>query len=144
VRIIKASKIEGVKIVGSASEDEIHEKALEMIAWAKKRRNPTALGLAACQVGIFERFFVAKIKGTWGVFINPVYKPLSCRYLSTQMCIEECLSYRGEKYAVRRYVKIFAAASGYRTVLNGIDAIVFQHETDHCNGITIKMIGVRR
>lgn len=111
------------------------------------------LGLAAPQIGIKKNFFVY-----WDRNLKPhcIYNP---RYFPKERkkkegWVEKCLSYGDEGYAVERYKYISAVWWEYdpengelyriNKPLRGIDAQVFQHETDHLNGVTIAMIGTQR
>ena len=108
------------------------------------------LGLAAPQVGIKKRFFLAFLpeKGRMRLFINPSYEPTED---ATQVDSEEgCLTYPKEaNYTVKRYstinVKYLIFDDGglrwMKETLDDIDAIVFQHEADHLDGKTIAMLG---
>jgi peptide deformylase len=108
------------------------------------------LGLAAIQIGIKEKFMVFLNKDdNFYVAVNPVYYPDNKK---KEIMIEGCLSYPNQEYAVRRYKRIravfytitkdkkFQKSTG---VLTGTYARVFQHETDHCEGVTIAMVGRR-
>lgn len=99
-------------------------------------RGNEGLGLAAPQVGIRERFFL--LKGT--VCINPqIVEVLS---EEPTLSIESCLSIPGFMLPVLRYAKLyvrFESIWGTRItqVVEGTEAIVFQHELDHLDGILI-------
>lgn len=95
--------------------------------------------LAAPQVGISKRFFVAEeeLFGS-SLVINPSWNhhEESQRLLLT----ESCLSFPGLTLNVLRESKInatFLDESGTKCtmILSGFAAHVFQHETDHLNGI---------
>lgn len=109
------------------------------------------LGLAAPQVGIKKRYFIAFLpeKGAMQLFLNPSYEPAEgAEEIDSE---EGCLTYGQAKYKVRRYKEINAKylvfeEKGLRwqkEKLADIDAIVFQHETDHCDGKTIAMLGAQ-
>jgi len=148
IKIIPAKRIEGIRLRKDLPIDApaIHETAQGMIEYLKKIKG---LGLAACQIGIPERWFVAKIDNQYIICIYPAYKPIASG--KTKMWRETCLSYPNEAYNVRRYQKIFATwetpdgdnITECANMFGNQDAIIFQHETDHCNGKTIKMIGQR-
>ena len=105
------------------------------------------VGLAAPQVGIFKRFFIAfdQVEDNWRVFINPFYKSESEKFST----IEGCLTYPGQHYKVDRFKKVSAewqeiskeGLVDQKQDLEGFFAQIFQHETDHTDGITIAMIG---
>jgi peptide deformylase len=104
------------------------------------------VGLAAPQVGIYYKFFIAYLQeyNNFGVYVNPKYRPLSDQTVES---IESCLTHGKDKpYKIKRYHKILAEWQDIGLVkkiqeLNGMSAIIFQHETDHINSITIASIG---
>jgi peptide deformylase len=104
------------------------------------------VALAAPQVGVFYRFFitVAYLYPNT-IFVNPKYeKEIASKVIQSR---ESCLSYgKDNLYLVNRYEKIIAEwytiDFEYKTeLLTGIEAIIFQHETDHLDGITVATRG---
>lgn len=99
------------------------------------------VGLAAPQVGVLRRLFVADIKDGSEpmVAINP-------RIVSTegtQCGVEGCLSVPGMWGDVERPEKIILEALGrdgkpYRLEAEGFLAVCICHETDHLDGILFK------
>ncbi len=102
------------------------------------------LGLAAPQVGHRVRMFIMDPRytnrgPTATVCINPAIVSRSKLAIGQS---EGCLTRPGETRVVVRPVKILAswttlAGKRYQTELYGLPGRVFQHETDHLNGITI-------
>lgn len=97
------------------------------------------IGLAAPQVGIGLRFFVSQIQGH-RVVINPAYVPAVGT--ASVSALEGCLSWPGQRTYVRRYDRIQVGwldleGRPQSSELSGLDARVFQHETDHILGVTI-------
>ncbi len=105
------------------------------------------LGLAAPQIGIFERFFVANLSIGRFVFVNP---QLKLQHRSTIASTEGCLSVPDVQKTILRHEfisidadKIFKVAgksieeSKLDTKLCGLDACVIQHEYDHLEGVLI-------
>lgn len=95
-------------------------------------------GLAAPQVGLGLRFFISRIKGC-KVAINPRYDPVGHARTSG---VEGCLTWPGRRTYVARHDKISATwmdleGRAHGQELAAMDARIFQHETDHLNGITI-------
>jgi len=87
-----------------------------------------SLGLAAPQVGINARVFVAE----WGeVFIGPRIRSRGPEYKTR----EGCLSFPGEQGIKRRSLWITLCNDRY---YEGLQAVVIQHELDHLNGKTIR------
>lgn len=95
------------------------------------------IGLAANQVGITQRFFLLQdIKGIIHEFINPIILEQYDPILSS----EGCLSMPGVMLQIPRYNVVLIEAQKrngetFRAVLEGIEAVCFQHEFDHLNGV---------
>jgi peptide deformylase len=99
------------------------------------------LGLAANQVGIPKRFFIMDIKQKEGtpeleVYINP--EILNAEGYTEYE--EGCLSIPGYYAKIERYAKLYIRAydlegKPFEKELTGLQAIAFQHEYDHIEGI---------
>jgi len=96
-------------------------------------------GLAAPQVGVLQSFFVVE-KGLCRheIIINPTWTKNKD---ATELLLEEgCLSFPGLFLKVNRFDKIDV---GYQSIdgkmhsdtLSGFAAHVFQHESEHLNGV---------
>lgn len=112
--------------------------APRLVDMLKLMRKKKGIGLAAPQVGIPLRFFVAKLKCA-KVFVNPHVVE---RSRLTETAVEGCLSFPGKRVAVTRPMSIVATWSdlnGDRREkrLTGLEARVFLHETDHLDGRVI-------
>lgn len=108
-----------------------------------------ALGLSASQIGIEKRFFVY-----WDEMFEPhaIYNP---KYYAAEKkkerWVEKCLTYGDLQFAIDRYKYISAIWWEYDPQkkelykvtkrLRGLNARVFQHETDHLNSKTISTEG---
>lgn len=109
----------------------------QMIKLTKTFKDPEGVGLAATQVGLKERYFVAKNQEEFMVVINPKILFLSKR---TKTYFEGCLSTPSVWGEVKRHTSLkvsFLDKSG-KTVtksLSGVLAWIFQHEVDHLDGI---------
>ena len=99
------------------------------------------MGLAATQCAVPKRVLV--IDGTLAggkekrAFINPVIKERTEKKVITE---EGCLSFPGVYARVERLEGVIVETStltGERedVILTGVDAVCFQHELDHLNGI---------
>lgn len=98
------------------------------------------VGLSANQVGILKRVFVMDTSESGNrrrVFINPeiIWSKNEKRWK------EGCLSFPGVFAFVKRpdHIKVRALDEEGKTFdldLEGLDAVCFQHELDHLNGIT--------
>lgn len=106
------------------------------------------LGLAAPQIGIPSRFFVMNVTGkdednrAW---INPEVVEM----YGMERGVEGCLSFPGVQVEVGRAKRCIVRGwdkegNEAEKELKGLEARVFLHEFDHCNGITIydKMNGM--
>jgi len=99
-------------------------------------KHANGVGLAANQIGVTERLIIAQIKEP-APLINP--EIVSHSLLKTKS-EEGCLSVPGKWGYVRRHksVKIKALdrnGQEIRMSLDGLPAIVVQHEIDHLDGI---------
>lgn len=108
----------------------------EMIKLAKSFTDPEGVGLAANQIGLGERFFVAKIGDFFQAFFNP--KILS-KGKKTKVFFEGCLSipnYYGETVRPTSITVSYQNIKGEKVTkkLAGTPAWIFQHEVDHLNG----------
>lgn len=99
------------------------------------------VGLAAPQVGVLKRLFVMNVSGRPEddlVFVNPEIRDMH----GSQEAEEGCLSIPQVYVRVRRAARCRIVAQdlkGRHVELTGQDALcrVWQHETDHLNGILI-------
>lgn len=108
--------------------------ALQMTLYGQK------LGLAAPQIGVNKRLFIA-----FGiVFINPEIKTTKVPQMITSD--EGCYSCPGKLYRVTK-VKYFWATwynidgQKHEAKLKGLEAVVFMHELNHLNGLCCADIG---
>lgn len=97
------------------------------------------VGLAAPQVGISQRLFVARVEGKVKAFINPEIFIISDYYEEYDYAYEGCLSIPGKKVNVRRakHIQInYQDRKGnyYTEEYWDFDARVIQHEFDHLQG----------
>jgi peptide deformylase len=95
------------------------------------------MGLSANQCGVFERMFVMQHEGKVLVCINPKIVDESD---DVQKQKEGCLSFPGMFVTVKRSKWIMTQWTDengtiYEGSMEGIPAIIFQHELDHLNGV---------
>ncbi len=109
----------------------------EMIKLTKTFKDPEGVGLASTQIGLEERFFVAKNGPKFISVINPKILSTGKR---TKKYFEGCLSTPNIWGEVKRYtiLKVSYQNSQGKSItqtLKGVLAWIFQHEIDHLNGI---------
>jgi len=114
----------------------------EVLEVANLLKETGGLGLAAPQVGLTQRFFVANVPGEMEgpvAFINPGVLKRPPFY---EVAAEQCLSIPGVTRRVRRNKMITLAFQDLDGVKHTVEATgllarVIQHELDHLNGILI-------
>lgn len=117
------------------------------------KKGDNAAGLAAPQIGLNKRFFGTKEigDGSVRVFINPKIEktfgemvfPVILENEVEDDFWEGCLSFPDYFGTVKRYLKIKVSWQEIKNdiliekeeTFGGFEAIVFQHELDHLNGI---------
>ncbi len=109
----------------------------EMVKLTKTFKDPEGVGLASTQVGLTESFFIAKSGEKFIKIINPKIISFGKK---TKQYFEGCLSIPNMWGEVKRYINIkvsYTDETGEAIVkpLKGVLAWIFQHETDHINGI---------
>ncbi len=109
-------------------------------------------GLASTQLGIVKRFFGLKAGKKIDIYINPkiygvygekIYPIMVGDGEKEDDFLEGCLSFPDLFGTVKRYLKIEAhwqemvknKLVSRKKTMNGFEAIVFQHELDHLDGI---------
>lgn len=100
------------------------------------------LGMAAPQIGISKRVFVCQ----GAVCVNPSFE--TPKVVETVEMLEGCYSLpekqiwktKRAKYGWAKFYSVDGAERKYK--IHGLDAIVFQHELDHLNGLCACDIGV--
>ena len=98
------------------------------------------IGLAASQVGIYERVFIVIDKEEAAIFVNPRVVEIGAM---EEEQVEGCLSIPGKHYKVMRPTSIMVK-DAVRTKpfeLTGWMARAWLHELDHLNGRLISDVG---
>jgi len=114
--------------------------ALKMLEFMKQSNG---IGLAAPQLGIGCRLFVMQTKFGVGDLASFCFNPVIISTSDITATTDEgCLSFPGESVKVTRPAYVHAAFCNHRgekieTRLWGLEAICFQHELDHLNGIVM-------
>ena len=112
--------------------------AAQMIAIMNKLGG---IGLSANQVGLsYKMFVIKKVTGDVITVINPEIFSKSEETMTTE---EGCLSFPFMRFSIERPKTIevyYLTPEGEKVeeTLHGIDAVCFQHEYDHLQGITLK------
>lgn len=100
------------------------------------------IGLAAPQVGILEQLCICEFEDDTLVLINPTITAMRGK----QQSEEGCLSIPNQLFDVDRATSVdvlFQDHNGKENTLaiNGMLAIIVQHEIDHLNGVLINKKG---
>jgi len=127
------------KKLRTISSEISFEKSREILDLLQKEIPETAVGLAAIQIGIPVRVFITKFKKNIIEWVNPKIEESSNDKIETE---EGCLSIPKKTVFVKRSKQITvlnqaSITERKRFVLFDAEAIVFQHEFDHLNGILI-------
>lgn len=142
MKLIEASKIENIKSkpvlhkqIGRLLKDKMPQKMIKFCS------DHGGMGLAAPQIGLFQNFFIARLQGRWRVCFNPKIISISGETIELN---EGCLSYPDLTVQTQRgsiiNVQYYNASKYINCMLTSFDAVVFQHEFDHLQGVTIKML----
>ena len=100
-------------------------------------RSVEGVGLAGNQVGVLERIFVWEVGERHGAVINP---EITKRSTTTDTGPEGCLSIPGLTYDVERPAEVTVEGldeNGQPVTIDADELLarVFQHETDHLDGV---------
>jgi peptide deformylase len=121
---------------------KLNKQIEKMVKFLEEKKG---VGLAAPQIGIYERYFIWQHRGgKLFMAINPTVLGGKKKV----KLIEGCLSYPNRRFFTERYKRInvfYWVIEDNKFVkktknLYGMEAIVFQHENDHLDGITIASI----
>lgn len=112
----------------------------EMVKLTKTFKDPEGVGLAATQVGLKDRFFVAKSGKEDDQFIMVINPKITSLSKKTKTYFEGCLSAPNVWGQVKRHIRIKVSyldekGKSITKSLAGIPAWIFQHEIDHLDGI---------
>ena len=149
ITLAASGEVEGAVCEEMTIED-ITEEHIELTkSMLRFLSDMNGLGLAAPQIGITKQFFVY-----WNEQLKPnaVYNP---KYFPAEKkketWVEKCLTYGDQGFVINRYKYIRAVWWEFdpeknelvkrMKKLRGLNAQVFQHETDHIHGKTIATEG---
>ena len=110
-----------------------------LIQELKDNLTPTAVGIAAPQIGVLKRVILCKINGKWIHMINPTWIN---RGNEKRLSKEGCLSFPGKLVKKQRYYRICVTyldelLHPQEMKLLSLAAYIVQHECDHLDGVTI-------
>lgn len=129
------------KIATEVSEFDLKETDTLINNLFETMYSGRGMGLAATQCDIHERVLVIDTTPIGGKikqgFINPIIKEITKKPIVSE---EGCLSFPGIFVNITRHSGVVVehttlTGETEEVILNGIDAICFQHEHDHLNGI---------
>jgi peptide deformylase len=129
------------KVARDIDEDQIKNSPEIIANMFETMAAKGGMGLAAVQCGLDQRIIVIDTVQIGGkirqAFINPVITEKTEKKIISE---EGCLSFPGVFANVERLdgvvVESYTLTGDVETViLNGMDAICFQHELDHLNGV---------
>lgn len=109
----------------------------ELIEVSLAQKDPPALGMAAPQIGVFKRVFIARIRNKFKPFVNPQI----IKYGKEETALlEGCFSVKGIYGHVLRPGEIDIEAQDrygkkFHLHLKGMAAKICQHEIDHLDGV---------
>ena len=102
-------------------------------------KNLKGAGLAAVQIGLLKRVFVANIKDVDLVMVNPVITDASEEMINSQ---EGCLSLPLYRFGAIRHKSVTVKfrdplGNKFEETYFDEEAVVIQHEIEHLDGITL-------
>lgn len=120
-----------------AFDRSLAELVENLIETAQAQQEPQALGLAACQIGIAKKVFVAKVQNKFRAFVNA---RIVKRSKAQTALLEGCFSVPGIYGHVRRPAAITVVALDMRgrkikRSYKNLPAKIIQHEIDHQGGV---------
>ncbi len=109
----------------------------DLLETAEVQKEPVALGLAAPQISVFKRVFVARIRNKFKHFINPTivkYSPKEVTLMEGCFSVPEIYGnvIRPQEVDVKYYDM---HGKLQQTHFKGLAAKIIQHEFDHLDGI---------
>ena len=115
-------------------KNEVGFLVQKMFLEMKKREN-SCYGIALNQLGILKKGFVINHNGIFKYYINPEILIFGGKEFENEK--EGCLSL-DKRYNTKRFDKITVTDErNGKQILLGNEAVIFQHEFDHINGILI-------
>jgi peptide deformylase len=140
------------KKLRNVSSEVSFEKGQEVVKLLLEEIPETAVGLAAIQIGLSDRVFITKFRKNRHEWKDPLIEeyeliewinPQIEEYEKETIISDEgCLSIPNKKVKVKRNTQISVSTQASikdrkKFVLLDEEAVIFQHEFDHLNGILI-------
>lgn len=139
-----AEIITDIDVLHRRSDNVDASEAGNIISELKESIPTTALGLAAPQINIHKRVFIANLSMGSYAFVNP---ELTWKSPDKVSSVEACLSIPNVSRCVERHSQVEIAANSIivlkgenfsdGTRLTHNDAFIVQHENDHLDGVLI-------
>ncbi len=134
---IPDSKLRMVSEKVTKFDSELKNLITDLVDTLEAQDDPPGIGIAAVQIGVLKRVFIARLGNRLKVFINPEIIELG---KNESELFEGCLSvhsYYGYVYHPMSITIRAQNASGktFTAKYKGLPARIMQHETDHLNGI---------
>ncbi len=153
MKIVSHSPLDTPRQMG---DPVLHRRAIEVVEYSSKLRAlvqgmertmhlRNGVGIAAPQIGVGQRVFLARFGKELVVCVNPTLTVID---KATSRRVEGCLSIDGEAFLVPRAKTVLLEAFSidgepFSRLLDGYDARVAQHEMDHLEGLLIADRGQR-
>ena len=120
----------------NAFDNSIRSLIADLTETAQAQENPPALGLAAPQIAVLKRVFVAKIRNKFRPFVNAKILKTSKKQGAY---LEGCFSVGGKYGHAIRPMEIDVEAQDktgkkFKRHYKGLAARIIQHEIDHLEG----------
>ncbi len=120
-----------------AFDKSVAQTVRDLLDTAEAQSDPIALGLAAPQIGVFKKIFVARIRNKFKHFVNPTITKFSQKEVAL---MEGCFSVPQIYGSVTRPQEVDVKYYDMHGKLQqahfkGLAAKIIQHELDHLNGI---------
>ena len=120
-----------------AFDKSVADVVKDLLETAEIQKDPVALGLAAPQIGVFKKIFVARIRNKFKHFVNPQIIKSSPKETAL---MEGCFSVPEIYGNVTRPAEIgikYQDMHGktQQATFKSLAAKIIQHEFDHLNGI---------
>ncbi len=130
-------KIRQISQEVSGFDKSIEGLIQDLIDTSNAQENPIALGLAAPQIGVFKKVFVARIRNKFKPFVNPKIIKFSKNRANL---MEGCFSVNGIYGGVTRPAEVDVEAydqygKKFTKHYKSLEAKIIQHELDHLSGV---------